>query len=382
MKNSVAFLFLVILLLSCSKKTTITDSSQKIFDIRIDVDKISDSYNISPDVDIVPLETNENCLIGGVFKIIYTNQTYYILDKLSNQILLFDNKGKFVSKLNRSGPGPQEYVRIDEFTVVGQDIWISDNASKRIICYNKENSVVESISMKDFWVYGMEYNPPYIYMVNNWIPSGAKNHQICIYNAINKKKYYSKPFNSLNTDILHRGIKQQMAYAKESSLFIISYNDTIFKMEGEKIIPMYKYTFSKRFDNRQMKLNEKEDPDNIKGIISLYQTSKSIIILYPDKKQSRFAIYNKADKQCQVYSNIRDVSLGNMSIFPDYMDEETMISIKEPSSLIYLNNEEHLLEKIDPKNPKREQLSSIISNLKEESNPIIFHYKFKKDSKL
>lgn len=382
MKNIITFLSLVILLLSCSKKTNAPEHSQKIFDIRIDVDKISDSYNISPDVDIVPLETNENCLIGGVFKIIYANQTYYILDKLSNQILLFDNKGKFVSKLNRSGPGPQEYVRIDEFTVVGQDIWISDNASKRIICYNKGNSVVESISMKDFWVYGMAYNAPYIHMVNNWIPSGTKNHQVCIYNVNDKKKYHSKPFNPLDTDILHRGIKQQIAYAKNSSLFIISYNDTIFRMEGEKITPVYTYAFSKRFNNGQMKLNEKESPDNIKGIIGLYQTSKSVIILYPDKKQSRFAIYNKVDKQCQVYSNIRDVSLGNMSIFPDYMDEEAIISIKEPSSLMYLNDEEHFLEKIDSNNPKKEQLSSIISNLKEESNPIILHYKLKKDSRL
>jgi hypothetical protein len=71
-----------------------------------------------------------------------------------------------------------------------------------------------------------------------------------------------------------------------------------------------------------------------------------------------------------------------MSIFPDYMDEEAIISIKEPSSLLYHNNEEHFLEKIDPNNPKKEQLSSIISNLKEESNPIIFHYKLKKDSRL
>ncbi len=386
MKNIIAFLSLALFIFSCSKKMNVPEPSRLISEMKIDVDKVTDSYDlsqdISSDVKIVSLETNDNCLIGNVFKIIYANQIYYILDKLSNQILLFDDKGKFVSKLNQSGSGPQEYVKIDEFVVVGEDIWIADNASKRIICYNKDYSAVESISMKDFWVYGMAYNAPYISMVNNWIPSGAKNHQVCIYNVNDKKKYYSKPFNPLDTDILHRGIKQQIAYAKNSSLFIISYNDTIFRMEGEKITPVYTYAFSKRFNNGQMKLNEKESPDNIKGIIGLYQTSKSVIILYPDQRQSRFAIYNKAEKQCRVYSDIRDVSLGNISIFPDYMDEEAIISIKEPSSLLYLNNEEHFLEKIDPNNPKKEQLSSIISNLKEESNPIIFHYKLKKDSKL
>ncbi len=52
-----------------------------------------------------------------------------------------------------------------------------------------KRSDIETIEMKDFWIQNMKYNEPYIYMVNNWIPSGNANYQICIYD-INSKKYY------------------------------------------------------------------------------------------------------------------------------------------------------------------------------------------------
>lgn len=78
---------------------------------------------------LVQLETNDSCLIGGRReKFLKRDSVFYIMDK--NEILEFDNDGRFLRKLSRVGGGPEDYTRIEDFEIVagasGNEIWVVD----------------------------------------------------------------------------------------------------------------------------------------------------------------------------------------------------------------------------------------------------------------
>ncbi len=68
-------------------------------------------------VQYIPLETNNQNIIGNVTKIILSSNYIHIYDSQTNNVYQFDYKGKFVRKIGTTGNGPNEYVRISTFSV-------------------------------------------------------------------------------------------------------------------------------------------------------------------------------------------------------------------------------------------------------------------------
>lgn len=60
----------------------------------------------------VKLETSEESMMVRVGEIIIKNQYIYAVDYGQSAVLVFDKKGKFVSKLAKVGEGPDEYKRL------------------------------------------------------------------------------------------------------------------------------------------------------------------------------------------------------------------------------------------------------------------------------
>ena len=86
------------------------------------------------DYRIIPLETNDSSLIGGVM---YSPQRYIKHDgrfyvNSENAVLVFDNDGKFIQRLDRYGEGPGEYSYFSDYNVIpattGTEIWVSGNS--------------------------------------------------------------------------------------------------------------------------------------------------------------------------------------------------------------------------------------------------------------
>lgn len=111
--------------------TVLLDNFVKPTDMRPEWNKLfTDNYAITP------LETNSDCLVGQIDKIKKWKSHYYILSSNGQTILHFDDKGKYVSSLNKTGQGPEEYHRIEDFDVCeidGQtEVWVSDNKNLKI----------------------------------------------------------------------------------------------------------------------------------------------------------------------------------------------------------------------------------------------------------
>lgn len=131
MKSIRFFLFLSLCLLSCQSQNNEMSSV-----IMMDLDNIVSCDFEIEDVEYVLLETTDASLLGTTSKILYRNNLFYVLDKMSNGVYVFDRKGKYMSSLMKLGNGPEEYVELMDMDVDDRgNIYIADNAKTRILKY-------------------------------------------------------------------------------------------------------------------------------------------------------------------------------------------------------------------------------------------------------
>jgi len=70
-------------------------------------------------IELIPLETNDDVVIGFLNKIIYHQNKYYILDRHrgNNVILVFCDTGKFQYNIGSQGSGPGEYILLYDMII-------------------------------------------------------------------------------------------------------------------------------------------------------------------------------------------------------------------------------------------------------------------------
>ena len=71
---------------------------------------------VDGDIEIIPLETTPDCLIG-TFSYLAHFDSSHVIYKSEKEVLFFNRKGKYLSKISAYGKGPQEYNNILDILV-------------------------------------------------------------------------------------------------------------------------------------------------------------------------------------------------------------------------------------------------------------------------
>ncbi|MCG4739746.1 6-bladed beta-propeller, partial [Bacteroides intestinalis] len=146
------FPFLSILLLSCQPSSRPANTNAMGF--QLDTVQTSDINPIC-EVKYIPLELTDNSLIGKIDKMLFRNNYFYILDKSANiGVFVFNENGKFIKVLNRTGEGPGEYIAPIDFDVDAEgNIYIADNVRQKIIKYDANDfRQYEEIDLKCYFM--------------------------------------------------------------------------------------------------------------------------------------------------------------------------------------------------------------------------------------
>lgn len=387
MKRNMILLGVMIILLevvSCKSNDVATLTS-----IQITPNKVLGTYDLSNDVEkefeMIPLETNDSCLIGHIQRIIFQNNKYYILDN-NHTITIFDNTGKFNSALNKQGRAPGEHKSIRDFVVIEDNIWIYDEINQSLSCFDSKFNKRDEYKVKTTFN-NITNIGDIIYGAGKWLGYEPENYQILQYDTRNKKITQYLEYPAQKQQYIAFGKKDQLASTLNTCLFIQPYCDTIFELSNGGISPKYRYNFSERFLDKRF--TEFEDAlkaqqnKMIIGIEGIYQTNASIIILYVDQQEGRFAIYNKNTGTCNVYDyQFQNSRLGNLKTMSvSFTPSNEIITTYEAHNLI--NYSQNIFDKTKFQNREElQKIEGIIKNLKEDDNPIIFKYKLKEDSKL
>lgn len=68
-------------------------------------------------LELIPLETNDSCLLIGIDKLICFEERFYVLDLQRPALYIFSKSGNFIQQISRKGNGPGEYNMIYDFYV-------------------------------------------------------------------------------------------------------------------------------------------------------------------------------------------------------------------------------------------------------------------------
>ena len=75
------------------------------------------SDRIFKKIEITPLETADDCLVGEDPELLSDDHHYFIRDYQQEFILRFDKSGKFINRIGRRGGGPGEYKAIEDYYI-------------------------------------------------------------------------------------------------------------------------------------------------------------------------------------------------------------------------------------------------------------------------
>lgn len=130
-------LLIIVLLGACNGGSPKTDFKSDIAEILIDPEVVSTYLDLSEilddSIEIIPLETTEECLISRVDRIEFYKDKIFILDRSNTKVFVFTSEGKYLKSIGTQGLGPGEYSFLGDFTFKGDSVVIQDRSNNKYI---------------------------------------------------------------------------------------------------------------------------------------------------------------------------------------------------------------------------------------------------------
>lgn len=247
-KNVFVLLSFSFLLLSCSFQG---EKVENVYIVDINKVQMNDFNSMFENVTYLPLETLPDSEIGQISRILYYNGRYIIADMLTNTVFIFNDDGKYYSKIEAIGNGPMEYVQITDIAIdkYGEVIKVLDGMQGKIISYNLKGQSVGETKVPvfpsplhfcqvdkekyafDFQRCSTEKEWQYNLSINSEDFTGE----------VNKFLPYDKP---LDVCFSPRVTLQDM---NEDIIYIPLYSSTIYTIDSLRLKPRYAFDFGDKW---------------------------------------------------------------------------------------------------------------------------------------
>lgn len=353
-------------------------SNNQSSDIYVDLDSKEEVsiFDIFSKIEIIPLETSDTCLIGSIDKLILYDSKYYLLDTKQNCVSIFSQDGKFIQNIKRVGRGPGEYLYVYDFSINEYDhtLELLDCFGKLVI-FNLDGIYKESFYLP---------HPPAAYhnfiLLNRdttlfFTNSDDTNENLLWAYSRSSHKIIKEFHKDSHSNLGHR---LPLFTWKDSILFSISIDNTIFKIEGLQEALAYTWDFGKynyKFPIKDIPKGNVEkskfyqafgtsSQNSYYHILNL-QNEQYLYCLLSHFEEYKHIFHDKKTKKNHVFRKTKE----NISLNPYFMNEKMIIGIEHPDSETY----KQLLEAkiIAPNN------QNSISSVVEDSNPVLVKYTFK-----
>lgn len=364
----------LLFLFSCNDKAGVEINS-----LVLNIDIPSENSPAMKDIIYIPLEINDNCLIGNIDKIIYRAEQFYIFDRNSKTVFVFNDKGEFLYNIQKIGNGPGEYIDPTDMDVdeLG-NVYIADNPTQKIIKYISGNvNQFETIDIGKYFLDFVIADSNLIYL-GDLVKDGCMNIRLAKFEKESKKlslihkcEFESKKVIPKFSQHYFFRSGGQIHYYKRFSPYIYSIKNGLV----EKVIKLRSDQFpsdelveswSKNADIHQMQA----DKIHIKDISAYYETKNSIFITLRDGALHQIVVDKDSGKIYKFSSFSSERFYGNIGAYSASVDH--FVSYCTPTK--------EKIQGILSHNPNiDENLKVRLLSLDDESNPILilFNFEFK-----
>ena len=271
MRTLILFLFLFLFSFNNQKENIKQSDPDKFFQINYETllkkKEMVGLSQIASNIEYVNLETKDECLMwGGVKRYLFTDDFIFISNR--DHILKFSRNGKFIKKIGSPGRGPGEIDLVVNMSVLPDKklIIAQTNVGRKLLYFTFDGDFIKTVTFTSF--------VPYVkvlrdgkYLTHDDGSSGKNKYTFGLVNekmdTLSVKKNYSHWIYTQKM-MIGIGYPQFMPYYESGgrNYFKTMYNDTIFTVSSDKIIPGYYIDLGKyRLPNDLRP--ERLGPDNI-----------------------------------------------------------------------------------------------------------------------
>jgi len=273
-----------------------------------------DSFQLSEvlsSIEYIFLESPKDHLIGEITNMVIYDDKFFILDNRHTQsIFIFSVEGKFIFELNKRGPGPAEYPKINDFTIDYDNNYIIVLSGLNLLAYDFQGNWISSTQID---IYANDFS----YLGNGFY---------AFYGDFNNNRKYEEEGKQPNLFILkdnkviHLGLyfpasvevsalltnPFPFSSEGESTLSLIeAYNDTIYDITQDELSPKYHIDFVHKKKDEDFfsllyspaltyeVLHSYEITHDICNLNGFSETQNCIFFAYRNKTNYHFAFYDK-----------------------------------------------------------------------------------------
>jgi len=248
MKIFIYILSICLLFLSCNHKEINEDNT--CVSIVIDIDSQNEYLKLSEifdSINIIPLQTLPECLIGEISSLFIDKNSIYILDRPRESIYIFSIDGNFIHKICNIGKGPGEYLNILDFFI--------DSEQNRIVLTSSDK--IQFYSMKTFEL--LEEYPKKIFGVQYWyvgknifvafvgnMKSSQSNHNLVFFEKNRIKEKYLEINSQLKG--YNYSLKNNFSLKNDcdTTYFSLPFDSNIYQIYGTDLIKKMQFIYSRK----------------------------------------------------------------------------------------------------------------------------------------
>jgi len=329
--------------------------------------------------------------LGSIDKLIAYKDRLYVLDKnIAKSLLAFNREGTFIEKIGTMGQGPNEYIKIKDFTVNTNKNEIILLDANKMIFYDLDGKYLKSVQLhdEDCVITTLQYFNDLIYTD---IHAFQKKEDDCLLQVVDIDNGMRKT-RFLKTNEQNKGWNEtfvaNMNYfipkLDPPFLFRHSFMDTIFSITNKGLSPYLVVKSKDMITEKDLVLPSNTDPfdflrslsekDKIYNIFSYFETNNYISFQYFKGTNLKYVIYNKKDRTTRIAED-----LYNDLVFTGKQPYTTRFIFFDKNGVYeYINSNKspYLLSFIRDKKLK-ERFNDQLKDFNEDSNPVIFYYEFK-----
>jgi hypothetical protein len=283
-----------ILLIICSSCKSNDKTDVETIPISINIKSFHEKLDVTEyfDVEFITLETSKPSRIGIIEKIIYHKGLLYIHDMQQQKVLVFDELGKYVRTIGKIGRGVGEYIRLADFEIHNDNVYISSLVNNKMLVYDLEGNCIDELKFPNY--IGMRFK----ILANGFVAhTGGSNKSATFYNK--KGKMISVDTNPMFADL--RYTPMNSFTTKNDSIFMLfSNNDTIYMVDHETrcLHPYFYVDFNgKNIPIEQLKTTKKlehyKENYSYEKIIKFHlYSSNSYLLLSKETRKRTHVLYN------------------------------------------------------------------------------------------
>lgn len=387
MKNLLLLILMLIVFVGCKNETRLVYNTSQNCVVDVDNSKrFIDISNLFEDkMDVICLETKDECLIADIRKVQYTKDFIFVSDRVSQCVFLFSHSGKYIKRIGHRGDGPDDYAEMGDFTVAGSNLFISDLHANKILCYKLRDNSVRSISLGNVGVDELfSLEPSSLYCISNYRDN--KDEGFNLY-QLDLATGRLKGILPSDKDVVKAhsawGLNRHASRYKEYVSLIYPWDDAIYKVTSDSISVEMSVRFSNRFLPEKAKYEDvslivEKYGDRIWGMDNLRDLGSYLLFEYGDGDLRKSAIINKRTYDCMVADRFILKKWGGLYI----------TDLEEYNDTCYVMQQAYMLKQLWEATYSKSdfvdssvkvKMENICHQLKDENNPVIFKFQLKKD---